>query len=131
MRMLVGIITLLFLCVPALAQEITLKRLGKVRVIDGDTIVVGTTRVRAVGYDTPEVHGRCVEEKAKAAQATARLRQLLGDPEKASLKWSKGFDKYGRRLARFYSNHKDVGPILISEGLAHPYDGGTKQPWCS
>jgi len=108
-----------------------------IRIIDGDSIMLNnTTRVRAVGYDTPEVRGKCAKEKELAALATKRLTELLKGPGKvATMKWSKGKDAYGRGLARLYSNHQNVGPILISEGLARPLAEsairrGATHDWC-
>lgn len=105
---------------------------GPGRVIDGDTIIYGRSRVRAVGYDTPEKGGlaKCDSERALADKATARFRELSSAPHVFTLKWAKGKDKYGRSLALFYSDHKEIGQILISEGLAHPYDGARRSSWC-
>lgn len=103
------------------------------RVIDGDTIQYGKRKVRAVGYDTPEkgVLAKCDAERALAAKATARFTELVSPPHVFTLKWAKGSDKYGRGLARFYSDHQDVANVLVAEGLAHPYDGGAKASWCN
>ena len=108
-----------------------------IRVIDGDTIMLNNkTRVRAIGYDTPEVRGKCAKEKELAAVATKRLNELLKGPGKvATMKWSKGKDAYGRGLARLYSNHQQVDPILIAEGLARPLAEsairrGATYDWC-
>ena len=36
-------------------------------------------------------------------------------------------DKYGRLLGDLYVEGRSVGDILVEEGLACPYDGGTKK----
>lgn len=103
------------------------------RVIDGDTIQYGKRKVRALGYDTPEKGGlaKCDAERDLSARATARLIQLITPPHVFTMKWGKGSDKFGRGLARFYSDHKEIGAILIAEGLARPYDGvSPRGPWC-
>lgn len=99
--------------------------------VDGDTIKRGNLRVRAVGYDTPELRGKCQAEKDLALKAKARLSELMTPPNRFSLKWAKGKDEFGRGLATFYSNGKPIGPVLIQEGLAHPYSRATgRQGWC-
>ncbi|HYD46272.1 MAG TPA: hypothetical protein VEA79_13485, partial [Phenylobacterium sp.] len=61
---------------PAQADSATLAA-SPVRVIDGDTFVHDGVRIRIADIDAPEVHGRCPEERALAARATDRTRQLL------------------------------------------------------
>jgi endonuclease YncB( thermonuclease family) len=39
-------------------------------------------------------------------------------------------DRYGRTLASVTVNGRDVGEILIGEGLARPYQGGRRGSWC-
>ena len=40
-------------------------------------------------------------------------------------------DRYGRRLVRLSLDGRDVGAVLISEGLAVPYRGGRRIDWCA
>ena len=51
---------------------------------------------------------------------TKLLRITLGDS-----------DKYGRWLAKLFALDTGVcvNEVLVQEGLAHRYDGGTKAPW--
>jgi endonuclease YncB( thermonuclease family) len=98
-----------------------------VYIIDGDTVVVGKTKIRLLDIDTGEIekgpHGyKCDAELQSGLQARDRLFQLLSPPNRFSMKYGKGKDLYGRNLARVYSNGKDAGKILASEGLAMPYD---------
>lgn len=103
-------------------------------VYDGDTVelVCGGTAetARLVGFDTPEVTSpRCPEEKALGLQATQRLRGLLMamDIGISDL----GFDKYQRRLVRVMVKGRDVAGIMVAEGLAVAYSGGTRIDWCA
>jgi micrococcal nuclease len=121
---------------PALADhpyDVRANNRSGVRVIDGDTIQFNKTKVRAVGYDTPEkgALAKCNQEGELAARATSRFTELVRPPHVFTLKWAKGKDKYGRSLALFYSDHQEIGKILINEGLARPYDGGQRQSWCN
>jgi micrococcal nuclease len=108
---------------------------SKLRVIDGDTVQYRKTVIRLVGFDTPETRvtapGYCAGAPADLGkQASATLQEMVAPSHRVTIRWAKGKDKYGRGLAHLYSDGKDVGPVLISRGLAKPYDGRTKQPWC-
>lgn len=117
-----------FLPAPAVAEQI---RSANFRVIDGDTVDVGNERFRLVGYDTPETYrAQCDYELALGRAATARLQDLLNGVQIVELVVLPGRDRYGRGLARLVIAQRDVGDTLVSEGLARPYDGGRREPWC-
>jgi endonuclease YncB( thermonuclease family) len=112
-----------------------------VRVIDGDTFEADVypwpalyvrVSVRVRGLDTPEVRGKCPEERALAAQATKRTEALLRNG--FSLCHIEPRDKYGRTLANVAlgadCSAADLAQTLITEGLGRHYDGGTRQSWC-
>lgn len=108
----------------------------QVEVVDGDTITVpasGTSpgyRIRVMGIDAPELHGKCPDEIKRAQQAKARLAQLVSGG--VTFKTDLSVDRYGRLLAQVLTRaDQDVAQILIGEGLGRPYDGkGARQPWC-
>jgi micrococcal nuclease len=114
------------------------------RVLDGDTIDVTIDlgfdlykkeRVRIAGIDTPEKRTRDLEEKALGIDATNYLKKKLedtiaGDEEltiRTELKG--GMGKYGRLLGWLYIGEDtlSVNEVMIDEGYAWCYDGGTKQ----
>tara|TARA_R110000824_G_scaffold340884_2_gene527348 strand:- start:248 stop:610 length:363 start_codon:yes stop_codon:yes gene_type:complete len=105
-----------------------------VRVIDGDTIDVDIDlgfdvwlkkqRVRLAGIDTPESRTRNLAEKALGLAAKARLIEMCGGTITVL---SHGKGKYGRILGTPYDeNGQDMCKMLISEGHAVEYHGGTK-----
>ena len=108
------------------------------RVIDGDTIDVlariwlGQTlhvRVRIDGVDAPELHARCTEERRMALAARDYLaRRLLG----ADITLTQVlYDKYGGRVrAKVADAMGDVAAALLTTGLARPYAGEKREPWC-
>ena len=109
-------------------------------VIDGDTLEVRVmvwlgqevvTRVRIDGIDTPEKRGKCQREKDMADQARLMTEQLLAD-DRVTL-YDIQHDKYGGRVrARVVTRSgEDIGQMLIKSGLARPYKGEARQPWCS
>jgi len=117
-----------------------------VRVIDGDTVDVDIDlgfgvwlkkeRVRIMGIDTPESRTRDKVEKKFGLASKARLKSLLGkDPVLKTQVSKKGEDmkgKFGRILGDFtvYDSNVDawrpVTQILVEEGHAVPYFGGSK-----
>jgi micrococcal nuclease len=112
----------LLLACPATAQQ-------RVEVIDGDTLRAGGRVVRLRGIDAPELHARCPEERTLAERATARLAQLAADGVHV---FPEGRDRYGRTLATVRDRAgRDLGVVLLLEGLARPYTGrGQRQGWC-
>lgn len=102
-----------------------------VRVIDGDTFVYAGIRIRIADIDTPEVHGRCPEESALAAQATRRLRVLLAQApfELHRLPGGRDHDRFGRELRIVTRGGRSLGDVLVAEGLARTWTG-RREPWC-
>lgn len=106
-------------------------RLGYV--YDGDTVelLCGAEKRtgRLVGFDTPETKSPgCPEELALGKRATERLRALVKGGEIGIFR--QGFDKYGRDLVILTVEGRDVGDVLVAEGLAHAYHGGSRGGWC-
>ena len=114
------------------------------RVVDGDTIdvsidlgfdLIKKERVRVAGIDTPEKRTRDLEEKALGIDATNYLKKKLeetieGEEEltiRTELKG--GMGKYGRLLGWLYIGEDtlSINEVMITEGYAWAYDGGTKQ----
>ena len=114
------------------------------RVVDGDTIDVTIDlgvdlykkeRVRIAGVDTPEKRTRDLEEKALGIDATNWLKEKLegaidGDDDLViRTELDGGVGKYGRLLGWCYIGDSDLSlnEMMIAEGYAHAYDGGTKK----
>ncbi|REF66723.1 thermonuclease family protein [Paracoccus versutus] len=104
---------------------------AEIRVWDGDSIRLGTTRqseaVRIFNIDAPEIEGQCAYESGLALQSKFRLAELLKGRRVEILR--QGTDRYGRTLAAIRVEGRDVGDILVSEGLARTW-AGRREPWC-
>jgi micrococcal nuclease len=114
------------------------------KVLDGDTIDVvidlgfdlyKKERVRVAGVDTPEKRTKDEEEKELGYDATNWLKEKLegaihGDDELiVRTELVGGVGKYGRLLGWLYIGDAEVSlnEMMIEEGFAWSYDGGTKQ----
>jgi len=101
-------------------------------VVDGDTFWMGGEKIRIADIDTPETHpSRCAREAALGNAATDRLQILLSAGPFTLLPIDRDTDRYGRKLRIVVRNGGSLGDILVSEGLARPYQGGYREGWCA
>lgn len=117
-------------------------------ITDGDTIRLnGAAKgTRLVGFNAPEsIEPRCDAEGDLGRRAKARLKELVA-AAKLELKMvpcscppgTEGTDKcnYSRSCGSLFADGRDVGEVLVSEGLAVPFDCGSTscppapRPWC-
>ena len=144
----IGIVTFVaFFLSMALADTAPINS-ADIYVIDGDTIRVHHQKpdVRLVGFNAPETRRAvCETEGELGAEATRRLRELVRandlDFEFVPCACQPGTEgtqacNYGRRCGILKAKGRDVGAILIEEGLAVPFVCGstrcprTPRPWC-
>jgi micrococcal nuclease len=113
------------------------------RVIDGDTvdvdidlgfgIVMKSQRVRIAGIDTPESRTRDLIEKQFGLASKKRAEELLPVGEKFVLltqldrKGDVATGKFGRILGDFQIGDSTFATIMLEEGQAAPYEGGSKE----
>jgi len=124
------ILLMVFLAGPALAIEKCGSGKRVTCVVDGDTIWFKGEKIRMMGYDTPEpTTGICGgdTERRLAARASKRLVQLLNNNTVTIER--DGKDRYGRSLAVIRVDGRNVGDILIEEGLARSWPDG-HEFWC-
>jgi len=121
---------------------------GRIRVIDGDTIRIDRARpdIRLVPFNAPETRrAACERERELGSQATRRLRELVraGGIEleivrcacRAGTEGTRACN-HGRQCGVLTSRGRNVGDILLAEGLAAPYHCSETRcpklprPWC-
>lgn len=100
--------------------------------VDGDTIWIDGEKLRMEGYDTPEPQTHICGGEAEVAlahRASDRVIELLN-----SHNWTVEYgerDNTGTRtLVTIRIGGRDIGDILIEEGLARSWPDGDES-WCS
>ncbi len=110
-----------------------------ISVYDGDTfrvdidalpeIVGKNIAIRILGIDTPEIQGKCEQEKLLAIKARDLARDYLNNAKSIHLKnLSRG--KYFRLLADVFVDDFNLADVLLEKGLAVKYSGKKKSSWC-
>jgi len=95
---------------------------GHARVIDGDSLHVGTYEIRLVGLDAPELSQECRQDgKSWPCGRNARdvLRTMTRDRQVSCR--IDGYDRYGRALAKCRTGSIDINETLVREGWAVAY----------
>lgn len=97
---------------------IALAMLLAVTVTDGDTIKLGSERIRLLGIDAPEIHGCrrgrvCAPGDGRASKRS--LEGMMGGRIKVQ---RAGRDRYGRTLAQVYVGGRNVACEQLRRGQA-------------
>lgn len=135
----VAAIVLLLLSVQASAENPQLEMCGnrpntddKTCLVDGDTLWLAGENIRLQDFDTPEPQSQIcggAAEVALAHRASARLLELLNGNEWRIERFGYDRTRSKRRLATIKVDGRDVGDILIEEGLARRWPDGAEF-WC-
>ena len=142
MKKTVLIVLVLMTAMTATADERTYGNLPAkyVKNYDGDTVTVtipgvhpllgDKISVRVRGIDTPEVKGKCQQEKDLARTGQRLVESMLKNAKTVTLE-NVGRGKYFRIVADVIADGKSVGAVLLKNNLAVVYDGGKKiMDWC-
>ena len=95
---------------------------GRARVIDGDTIEIGSVRIRLFGLDAPESAQSCLEGSRRWPCGEQATRALVGriDGESVACE-ERDRDRYGRVVAVCRHGAQDVNAWLVREGWGMAY----------
>jgi micrococcal nuclease len=101
------------------------------RAIDGDSIVSPAGQeIRVANIDTPELHGQCESERRMARQAKDATQATLNAAQSVTLRpYHRPQDRHGRALAYVIVDGRDLGELLVAQGLARTWTG-RGQSWC-
>lgn len=112
-----------------------------VKVVDGDTVdlmidlgfnMFTVQRIRLAGVDSPEIHTKNKDEKEHAIRAKGFVIEFFEQAKTAGYQiYVKTTldDKYGRMLGRILANNQCLNDLLLTNGLAFPYNGERKVPY--
>jgi endonuclease YncB( thermonuclease family) len=103
-------------CTSAYGQTLT----GTATIIDADTIVIGSERIRFQGVDAPETDQICLDRRGAVWNCgiDARdglIRRYIGARETSCV--TNGKDVFGRWLATCSTSEGDLSAWLVREGL--------------
>lgn len=98
---------------------------GRARAVDGDTLRMGSERIRLLGIDAPELGQDCTDANGRTwacgKRARDRLAALIAGQDVTCA--ADGHDKYGRVLAACTVKGRDLAAAMVTEGLAVGDDG--------
>lgn len=109
----------LFAPIVALASGVQ----GQARVVDGDTIWIGKTKIRLHGIDAPETKQECKDASGKpwmAGQAATDFLKKITDGKEVSCS-SHGKDRYKRVIGSCEVGGVDINRAMVVAGLARAY----------
>jgi endonuclease YncB( thermonuclease family) len=93
---------------------------GPAKVVDGDSLEIGSTRIRLNAIDAFEGTQTCGAERwACGAAAAAKLRELIGGDSISCRPVDT--DDYGRTVALCRRGAVDLGEAMVASGLAFAY----------
>jgi endonuclease YncB( thermonuclease family) len=118
----------LVVAAPVTASEVVS---GVPRIVDGDTVQIGETKIRLEGIDAPETDQLCLDAAGKDWACGMAARTLLTNFSDGR-SWDcdvVGADKYGRSLGDCFVEGEDVNRWMVRHGWAlsfvrysHVYD---------
>ena len=95
---------------------------GKLKVIDGDTIHIGSLKYRVSGIDAPEKNQICELNKVAircGILATEKLKEKIGlNTVKCR---EESIDRYKRIVAECFVNNESLSSYLVKNGYAFAY----------
>ena len=119
LRLVLALVSFFILSISVAVADVT----GKSRVIDGDTIWIGDTKIRLHGIDAPEMKQTCRTSKGKeqlcGRLAKQALEKLVRDQD-VTCKGDKR-DRYKRLIAVCYVGPFNINEQMVTEGWALAY----------
>ena len=96
---------------------------GRARIVDGDTVVIGGEVIRLYGIDAPENGQRCLDVSGGdyrcGEAATKALETLVAGREIRCLGTDR--DRYDRLIAVCWVGGREINRAMVSSGLARAY----------
>lgn len=109
----------LLLAGPISAAEVN----GLPRIVDADTVYVGTQKIRFIGIDAPETDQICLDSHGQNTSCGVEARNRLTEHSEGR-SWTcqlSGTDRYGRNLGTCSIDGENVSRWLVRNGWALAY----------
>jgi len=114
-------IILSLVSVPEMSNAEDLK--GKPRIVDGDTIWIGPTKIRLYGIDAPESNQTCKKADSREYRCGEMATFVLA--EIIEKQWitciGEKVDRYKRRISVCYAGPYDINAEMVKRGWAVAY----------
>ncbi len=96
---------------------------NSIRIIDGDTIILNSEKIRFYGIDTLEKKQKCKDRNGLSYPcgefATNELKKIISSGQLFCKK--RATDRYGRSISICYVNGVDINSLMVKNGWALAY----------
>ena len=96
---------------------------SSLKIIDGDTIILNSEKIRFYGIDTPEIKQTCTNNIGQTyscgVKAALELKKILSSRKVSCIKKTK--DRYKRSISICYVDGKDINSLMVKKGWALAY----------
>ena len=105
----------LVLLINTLAFSKVLNASSSLKIIDGDTIILNSEKIRFYGIDTPEIKQTCTDNYGHAyscgVRAKLELEKIIGSRKVSCIKKTK--DRYKRSISICYVDGNDINSLMV------------------
>ena len=116
-------ICFLVLIINTLAFSKVLNASSSLKIIDGDTIILNSEKIRFYGIDTPEIKQTCTDNYGHTyscgIRAKLELEKIIGSRKISCIKKTK--DRYKRSISICYVDENDINSLMVKSGWALAY----------
>ena len=116
-------ICFLVLIINTLAFSKVLNASSSLKIIDGDTIILNSEKIRLYGIDTPEIKQTCTDNYGHTylcgVKAKLELEKIIGSRKVSCIKKTK--DRYKRSISICYVDENDINSLMVRSGWALAY----------
>ena len=96
---------------------------SSLKIIDGDTIILNSEKIRLYGIDTPEIKQTCTDNYGHVyscgVRAKLELEKIIGSRKVSCVKKTK--DRYKRSISICYVDENDINSLMVKSGWALAY----------
>ena len=111
------------LLINTLAFSKVLNASSSLKIIDGDTIILNSEKIRFYGIDTPEIKQTCTDKYGHTylcgVKAKLELEKIIGSKKVSCIKKTK--DRYKRSISICYVDENDINSLMVKRGWALAY----------